>query len=133
MTQIDCEGCEWPVIERLALRHPTLLAQVDQIAMELHAFGSTTASLNGEVGTHNTSKLPPSFSVPRLRAFVHHIFEDHGFAVASRHLNLASLLKDHRFDRSLAAALAPATLPMGSHLWSYWELLMVRPPRRSQL
>ena len=127
--KLDCEGCEWTVFEELARHTPTLLNQIGQIAIEIHAVEASVIS-NG------------SFTVERLEVFLQHVLGDHRFAVAHRHLNLASLSKFHHFADSMArAARLPA--PTGEaggdplaglrgvaratrHLWAYWELLLVR-------
>eukprot|EP00966_Prymnesium_polylepis_P197467 4576005-Prymnesium_polylepis.2 len=47
-TSSTCEGCEWSVFEALSRAHPSTLARIDQLAIELHAYASATPSLNGE-------------------------------------------------------------------------------------
>ena len=141
--KLDCEGCEWSVFERLANSSSTtsssssdLLDRIDQIAIELHAYAAH-ASLNGErqvsaaPDTHagaavlTASAAPTSFTIQRLRAFLSYVIDTHGFGVAHRHLNIASLLKDHTFNSLVAKAIG-GRLPSSVHLWSYWELLLVR-------
>jgi hypothetical protein len=68
---------------------------------------------------------------PCIHATPGHVVHTYGFVVAHRHLNLASLLKDHRFDALLEHELRQsgrstrnARLPP---LWSYWEVLLVHP------
>ena len=158
---MDCEGCEWAVVERLAADHPRLLARIDQIAIELHAYraptapsewqrataaassastaaapSASTASRPGAPPPDTTTATPSpprwaDFTLARLRTFCRHVLREHGFVVAHRHLNLHSLLKDHRFDRLLPASGRPAAPPR-PRLWSYWELLLVRPGGESR-
>ena len=140
--KLDCEGCEWSVFERLANSSSTtsssssdLVDRIDRIAIELHAYAAH-ASLNGErqvsaaPDTHagaavlTASAAPTSFTIQRLRAFLSYVIDTHGFGVAHRHLNIASLLKDHTFNSLVAKAIEAAS-PSSVHLWSYWELLLV--------
>ena len=68
------------------------------------------------------------FTAARLRTFAAHVLDHHGFTVAHRHLNLASLMKDHRFNRIVAAELEAEGLASWAtkqtSLWAYWELLL---------
>jgi hypothetical protein len=91
------------------------------------------------------SEAPPDlgptagpFTIARFYSFVRHVLDDHRFVVAHRHLNVASLLKDHTFSRMLADVLEPLPASARSllasprhagthaHLFSYWEVLLVK-------
>ena len=124
------QGCEWGVFENLATHHPGLLSRVGQLAIELHAFNPTSggrATVEPRPGASSNSGAAATFTAARLQTFASHVMGKHGFSILHRHLNLASLLKDHRFGPSVANALElERPVPEGwgrAHLWSYWELL----------
>ena len=149
--------CEWGVFEDLAAHHPHLLSRVGQLAIELHAYhpipgirsaeplavapaGDAAAVAAAVAAAADSTGVPAPFTAARLRKFAAHVMGEHGFTVAHRHLNLASLLKDHRYHRIVGddidaewprpeawggsrQAAAGGKQPM---LWAYWELLMHR-------
>ena len=124
------QGCEWGVFEDLATHHPDLLSRVGQLAIELHAYNPASGGrTTSEFGMPSNASIgaPAPFTAARLQTFASHVMGRHGFSIMHRHLNLASLLKDHRFRRSVANAIdleRPRPPGLGrAHLWSYWELL----------
>ncbi|CAE8586752.1 unnamed protein product [Polarella glacialis] len=78
--KIDCEGCEWNLVDSWAKNSSDFLSSVGQITLEAH--------LNWE---------PNFFHYQLLRRFVSHVMRDHQFSVARRSLNPWSLLTPNRF------------------------------------
>ena len=125
--KIDCEGCEWGVFEDVATNHPGILSRIGQLAIELHAYHPIPGTPQN---VQNVSAIgtPAPFTAARLKTFASHVIGKHGFSIMHRHLNLASLLKDHRFHHAVASEIeSEYPRPQGwgrAHLWSYWELLL---------
>lgn len=109
--KIDCEGCEWSVFEQFAKSHPGLLGRVGQLLIELHILEETGLK-----------------SMDLVTGFVDHVFGEHGFRIAYRHMNPRSAYVDARYRHLIGNQEALKDQPAVRD-YPFWELVFLREGR----
>ena len=85
--KLDCEGCEWGVLNLLAFEYPSLLRRVRLLLVELHV--STVLQMR---------------KGRELRVLMNHVFRDHGFRTYRHRTNLGKVRDRMRVLPELAEA-----------------------------